>query len=257
LSDNTVVSTSTSLNGIAADGISVSLNGPMSANDSFLIQPTRNAAAGFGTLITDPAKVAAASPARADASTQNTGSGTAQLSGVAQGFTQLSGKITATYTGAGYTFTDALGNVVTPTSTAANGTGTDYTFSGLTFHFDGTPKAGDTFTLSSNSGATADNGNALALAKLQTAKTINGTSSFNDAYASLVNQVGSDAKSASIASESQDSITTQVTSAQQSVSGVNMDEETVNLLKFQQLYQANAKVIQTASTIIDTLLSIG
>jgi hypothetical protein len=67
-------------------------------------------------------------------------------------------------------------------------------------HFDGTPKAGDTFTLSSNSGATADNGNALALAKLQTAKTINGTSSFNDAYASLVNQVGSDAKSASIAS---------------------------------------------------------
>ena len=36
-----------------------------------------------------------------------------------------------------------------------------------------------------------------------------------------------------------------------------MDEETVNLLKFQQLYQANAKVIQTASTIIDTLLSIG
>jgi flagellar hook-associated protein 1 FlgK len=49
----------------------------------------------------------------------------------------------------------------------------------------------------------------------------------------------------------------QVTSAQQSVSGVNMDEETVNLLKFQQLYQANAKVIQTASTIIDTLLSIG
>ncbi|GAA7761570.1 flagellar biosynthesis protein FlgK [Cupriavidus sp. SHE] len=257
LSDNTVVATSTSLSGISADGISVSLNGPMSANDSFLIQPTRNAAAGFGTLITDPAKVAAASPARADASTQNTGSGTAKLSGVAQGFTQLSGKITATYTGAGYTFTDALGNVVTPTSTAASGTGTDYTFSGLTFHFDGTPKAGDTFTLSSNSGATADNGNALALAKLQTAKTINGTSSFNDAYASLVNQVGSDAKSASIASESQDSITTQVTSAQQSVSGVNMDEETVNLLKFQQLYQANAKVIQTASTIIDTLLSIG
>jgi flagellar hook-associated protein 1 FlgK len=133
LSDNTVVATSTSLSGISADGISVSLNGPMSANDSFLIQPTRNAAAGFGTLITDPAKVAAASPARADASTQNTGSGTAKLSGVAQGFTQLSGKITATYTARRLLFTDALGNVVTPTSTAANGTGTDYTFSGLTF----------------------------------------------------------------------------------------------------------------------------
>ena len=59
-----------------------------------------------------------------------------------------------------------------------------------------------------------------------------------------------------IASASQDSITDQIYTAQQSVSGVNMDEETVNLLKFQQLYQANAKVIQAASTIFDTLVSI-
>jgi len=260
-SDNTVVATQAGATAtyplsIGADGFTVSVNKAMNANDQFTIQPTRNAAAGFGTLITDPAKIAAASPARADASTQNTGSGTAKLTSVAQGFTQLPSTITATYNGAGYTFKDATGATVTPTSTAPNGTGTDYNFNGLTFTFDGAPKAGDTFTLSTNSGAVSDNGNALALAKLQTAKTINGTSSFNDAYASLVNQVGSDAKSASIASESQDSITTQITNAQQSVSGVNMDEETVNLLKFQQLYQANAKVIQTASTIFDTLIGI-
>jgi len=260
-SDNTVVATQAGATAtyplsIGADGFTVSVNKAMGANDQFTIQPTRNAAAGFGTLITDPAKVAAASPARADASTQNTGSGTAKLTNVAQGFTQLPSTITATYNGVGYTFKDASGTTVNPTSTAPNGTGTDYNFNGLTFTFDGTPKAGDTFTLSTNSGAVSDNGNALALAKLQTAKTINGTSSFNDAYASLVNQVGSDAKSASIASESQDSITTQITSAQQAVSGVNMDEETVNLLKFQQLYQANAKVIQTASTIFDTLIGI-
>jgi len=242
----------------ANDGFTVTLDKPLNPNESFTIQPTRNAAAGFGTLITDPAKVAAASPARADASTLNTGSGTAALTNVKQGFKQLPGALTATYDGTGYTFTDANGNVVTPTSITpnANGTGTDYEFNGLTFTFDGAPKAGDTFTLSANSGAVADNGNALALAKLQTAKTINGTSSFNDAYASLVNQVGSDTKSASIASTSQDSITTQITAAQQSVSGVNMDEETVNLLKFQQLYQANAKVIQTASSIFDTLIGI-
>ncbi|MBV8270870.1 MAG: flagellar hook-associated protein FlgK [Cupriavidus sp.] len=257
-SDNTVVDSSTTLRTMGADGFSVSLNKAMKPNDSFTIQPTRNATAGFGTLITDPAKIAAASPARADASTQNTGSGTAALTNVKQGFTQLPSTITAIYNGAGYTFKDANGTTVNPTSTApnANGNGTDYEFNGLTFTLGGAPNAGDTFTLSSNSGAVADNGNALALAKLQTAKTINGTSSFNDAYASLVNQVGSDAKSSSISSESQDSITTQITTAQQSVSGVNMDEETVNLLKFQQLYQANAKVIQTASTIFDTLIGI-
>lgn len=261
MSDNTVVATTPTfpLN-MNVDGFSVSINVAMNANDSFQIQPTRNAAAGFGTLITDPAKVAAASPARADASTQNTGTGTAKLKSVAQGFALLAGgPITATYNSAtsAYVFTNAAGTVVTPTSTVVNGTATEFTFNGLTFSFDGTPKNGDKFTLANNTGAVADNGNALALAKLQTTKIINGTSSFNDAYAQLVNDVGSDAKSASIASTSQDSITNQIYTAQQSVSGVNMDEETVNMLKFQQLYQANARVIQTASTIFDTLIGIG
>jgi flagellar hook-associated protein 1 FlgK len=245
---------------MVVDGVSISLSAPMNANDSFQIQPTRNAAASFGTLITDPAKVAAASPARADVNKNNTGTGTAKLTNVAQGFALLANApITATYnSGTGtYTFTNALGAAVVPTSTAPNGTGTDVTFNGMTFTFDGAPKNGDTFTLANNTGAVADNGNALALAKLQTAKTINGTSSFNDAYAQLVNDVGSATKSATIASTSQDSITNQIYVAQQSVSGVNMDEETVNMLKFQQLYQANARVIQTASTLFDTLIGIG
>ena len=155
-------------------------------------------------------------------------------------------------------FSDATGTPLATQPTAtATANGVDYTINGMTFSFTGTPKNGDTFTLANNTGSVADNGNALALAKLQTAKTINGTSSFNDAYAQLVNDVGSKAKSISIASTSQDSITNQIYTAQQSVSGVNMDEETVNLLKFQQLYQANAKVIQTASSIFDTLISIG
>ncbi|WP_454765882.1 flagellar hook-associated protein FlgK [Cupriavidus campinensis] len=264
LSDNTVVATQpgapTAASPMTADGISVSLSAPMNANDSFLVQPTRNAASSFGTLITDPAKVAAASPARADASTTNTGTGTAKLTSVAQGFTLLTNApVTAKYnSGTGtYTFTDALGAAVTPTSSVVSGTATAVTFGGMTFTFDGAPKNGDTFTLANNTGAVADNGNALALAKLQTAKTINGTSSFNDAYAQLVNDVGSAARSASIASTSQDSITNQIYTAQQGVSGVNMDEETVNMLKFQQLYQANARVIQTASTLFDTLIGIG
>ncbi len=139
----------------------------------------------------------------------------------------------------------------------SNGSNTDYTLNGLTFSFGGTPKTGDTFTLSSNAGAVKDNGNMLALAKLQNAKTIGGVSSFSEAYAQLVNDVGTRAKSVKIASASQDSITTQIKTAQQSVSGVNMDEETVSMLRFQQLYQANARVIQTAGTLFDTIIGIG
>ncbi|CAG9184908.1 flagellar hook-associated protein FlgK [Cupriavidus pinatubonensis] len=242
---------------IQFDGFSVKLNGTPNAHDSFLIQPTRNAAASFDMAISDPAKIAAAAPAGVDAATTNQGSGTASLGSVAPGFTPMTGKIIATYDGTGYTFTDASGAAITPDSTATNGANTDYTFGGLTFTFGGTPKAGDSFTLGSNAGAVKNNGNALALAKLQSAKTIGGVSSFNDAYAQLVNDVGTRAKSMQIASTSQDSITAQITAAQQSVSGVNMDEETVSMLRFQQMYQANARVIQAASTLFDTIIGIG
>ncbi len=264
-SDNSVVATQAGATAtyplsMSADGFSVNVSVAMNANESFEIQPTRNAAAGFGSLITDPAKIAAASPARVDASTQNTGTAKASLSGVTAGFSLLTGSLTAKYdsTTSTYVFSDATGTALAPQPTAtATASGVDYTINGMTFSFSGTPKNGDTFTLSNNAGSVADNGNMLALAKLQTDKTINGTSSFNDAYAQLVNDVGSKAKSTDIASTSQDSITDQIYTAQQSVSGVNMDEETVNLLKFQQLYQANAKVIQTASSIFDTLINIG
>ncbi|MGN5643190.1 flagellar basal body rod C-terminal domain-containing protein [Burkholderia multivorans] len=48
----------------------------------------------------------------------------------------------------------------------------------------------------------------------------------------------------------------QITSAQQSVSGVNQNEEAANLMQYQQLYQANAKVIQTAATLFQTVLGL-
>jgi len=242
-----------------ADGMNITLSAPMNPNDSFEIQPTRNVASSFNSLITDPAKIAAASPARVDANTQNTGTVKASLSNVTPGYSLLTNPVKVTYTAGAYVIVDSVtGNPLAPAPTVTTtATGTDITINNMTFSLNGTPKNGDQFTLSNNTGAVADNGNMLKLAKLQTAKTINGTSSFNDAYAQLVNDVGSKAKSTDIASASQDSITDQIYTAQQSVSGVNMDEETVNLLKFQQLYQANAKVIQAASTIFDTLVSIG
>ena len=96
----------------------------------------------------------------------------------------------------------------------------------------------------------------LQMAALQNAKTIGGISSYNDAYAQLVNSVGSQANSLNVAATSQQSITTQIQTQQQSVSGVNVDEETVSLMQYQQLYQANAQVIQAANTMFQTLLGI-
>ncbi|MBB3009514.1 flagellar hook-associated protein FlgK [Cupriavidus alkaliphilus] len=263
LSDNQQVVTPVPAGGatyplqFSADGFTVEINGPMGTNDSFTVQPTRNAATGFDMAINDPAKIAAASPAYIEATAGNKGNATASLSKVAPGFTPPAGKITAEFDGTNYVF-KVGGVAMAPQPVGVpNGSNTDFTLNGLTFSFGGTPAAGDSFTLGSNAGAVKDNGNMLALAKLQNAKTIGGVSSFSEAYAQLVNDVGTRAKSVKIASASQDSITTQIKTAQQSVSGVNMDEETVSMLRFQQLYQANARVIQTAGTLFDTIIGIG
>ena len=116
---------------------------------------------------------------------------------------------------------------------------------------------GDTFTIEKNTGGVSDGSNALLLGALQNRKTIgNNAASFNDAYGQLVSTVGNKTRQIQISNTAQTSLTTQIRSAQQSVSGVNQDEETANLLMFQQMYQANAKVIQTASTMFDAVLGI-
>ncbi len=103
----------------------------------------------------------------------------------------------------------------------------------------------------------SDGRNALELAALQRRSVLaNGTATFNGAYARLVSEVGNRAMEVKVGSSSQSSLAGQIRASQQSVSGVNQDEETANLLVFQQMYQANAKVIQTASVMFDTILGI-
>jgi flagellar hook-associated protein 1 FlgK len=84
----------------------------------------------------------------------------------------------------------------------------------------------------------------------------NGTDTLTSAYANYVNGIGNTTDQLQTSSTSQTAVLNQVTSAQQSVSGVNLNEEAANLIQYQQLYQANSKVIQTASTLFQTLLGI-
>ncbi|RJT26823.1 flagellar hook-associated protein FlgK [Buttiauxella izardii] len=102
----------------------------------------------------------------------------------------------------------------------------------------------------------SDNRNAQALLDLQNSKVVNGNKSFNDAYASLVSDVGNKTSTLKVTSTTQNNVVIQLSNQQQSISGVNLDEEYGNLQRFQQYYLANAQVLQTASTLFDALLSI-
>lgn len=120
----------------------------------------------------------------------------------------------------------------------------------------GQPKAGDTFTLDFNNDASNDNRNALAMAALETSKVMgNGNLSLSDAYGRLVEQVGTESASARSNSQAAESLMEQTQSMRDSISGVNLDEEAANLIKFEQAYNANSRVISIARDLFDTLLN--
>jgi flagellar hook-associated protein 1 FlgK len=121
----------------------------------------------------------------------------------------------------------------------------------------GSPANNDTFTVSANKANSTDNGNASALAGLRTATLLSGgTMTLGASWTSVVSQVGLKANQASTNLTSQQALLSSATSQQQSVSGVNLDEEAMNLMKYQQAYQASAKVMQTANSLFSSLLSI-
>jgi flagellar hook-associated protein 1 len=139
-----------------------------------------------------------------------------------------------------------------PTNSTSTGS-----MNGVTVTLSGTPASGDSFTIGPNTGATNDGRNAQLLSNLASAQVLSGgTSTLTDSYASYVNNIGNQTSEVTTSSTAQTALVAQITSAQQSVSGVNINEEAANLLQYQQLYQADSKVIQTAQTLFTTLIGI-
>ena len=105
------------------------------------------------------------------------------------------------------------------------------------------------------SGLPGDNRNALALAQLETTKTmLGGGATFDDTYGQLVSKVGTQTHSAEVSRSAQDTLLKQAKASWESVSGVNLDEEAANLIKFQQSYQAAAQAISVTNTLFDSLI---
>jgi flagellar hook-associated protein 1 FlgK len=124
------------------------------------------------------------------------------------------------------------------------------------FTMTGSPAVGDTFNLSDNTGGVGDNRNARRLADLQTANLmLGGTASFADTYGALIADVGTKTYQAGSNAGMQESLLAQAEAAKSEVSGVNLDEEAADLLRFQQAYQAAAQVINVANSLFDSLLN--
>ena len=130
------------------------------------------------------------------------------------------------------------------------------TYLGLDVSLSGAPDTGDRFTLDFNQDAASDNRNALALVDVESARIMNGnTASLTDAYGTLVEKIGITTNAAKINSEAAEAVLEQTETLRNSISGVNLDEEAANLIRFEQFFQANAQVISVARSLFDTLIS--
>ena len=276
------------------DGISVQISSTSNSvgkvGDSFLIKPTQSSADGVSLAITDPTQVAAASPISTAAVHGNTGSGSLSVTQVVDTTNPAfasTGKLTPPLlirfdspppAGGGLTYsvynnTDPANPVpVMDNSDPKNPVplqhipynpaqdravfpqgGVDY---GYRVTLSGTPKPGDSFTIGYNTNGTGDNRNMLALNKLQNTDILAGkTATFQDAYGQMVAEVGTETQHAQVTNTAAQTLLTQAKSAQQSVAGVNLDEEAAHLLNYQQAYQASAQLVSTASTLFNTILS--
>lgn len=137
--------------------------------------------------------------------------------------------------------------------------GATYNADGVVFTLSGKPDDGDTLSLVLNNQSpigVSDSSNLLLLSKLETAKVINGAATYGGSYAQLVSNIGNRAASTKQALTSQQSLYDLSLARKESNSGVNLDEEAANLIYYQQAYQANAKSLQAAQKLFDTLMSI-
>jgi flagellar hook-associated protein 1 FlgK len=253
-------------------GVTITASGAVATGDSFKIEPTSAAASSLTAAISDPAAIAAASPYIATPGT-NVGNVTASVGSPSANTTLPAGTIVVPASQFGQPisvqFTSSSNfNVLSSTnSVIASGTldpnsgaqiAIAYPSTGPTGEVvpitlsAGTAAAGDSFTLTP--GGPGSNGNIVGLAGLANQTLLSGQT-FGNYYGALVTNVGNSGQEAQLTAQATQAVLTQTQNSQQSVSGVNLDQQAADLVGYQQAYQASAKVIATAQTLFQTLLT--
>lgn len=248
-------------------GVTLTFNVAVDEGDRFEIQPLRRAAAGMDTLISDLDKIAAGSFIEQ--------SGDLAVEGVRVAgenpFANTTPPLEVTLDGRGQMSVDGYtgtvfvngeernldaGGTILDASDAAPAVfegGEEVTIDGVAFTLTDVTPGSATFQQGVASG---DNRNALALQNLQSESVVGGSASVSGAYGSIVSDVGNRTNVVKVNLDARQGLTDQLRAVQQSESGVNLDEEAANLIRYQQFYQANARVIDTAGTIMDTILNL-
>ena len=242
--------TGTALDPFVADGLEIVVSGAPVAGDRLQILGARGAAGRLGVSISDPQAIAAAAPTRTRTDSANLGDATIGPSEIVD-------------VGDPDLLTTAVVEFTSPTTYSVNGAGSfayvsgdPIVVNGSRFAISGEPVAGDRFTLEANNGAGGDNRNAVRMAALQRDGILEGgTVSISNNYSGLVADVGNNVSQIKANLSAQSVVLQNIESDIASKSGVNLDEEAANLIRFQQAYEASAQIIAVTDTLFNTLLA--
>lgn len=244
-----ITGTGTAADPLRMDGVELVVAGAPANGDRFSLRPTSEAAGALRQVMTDPAKVAAANPLQASIDATNLGTGATRNPRVTDP------AAFAGFSGAAIEFIDAASYTVNGAGPYPYTPGSPLTGPGWSVDLTGTPAAGDNFALAATPPRSADNGNARLLAGMDSKGLLaGGTLGLTQGLAQFTARAGSDARHAELSLEAQAAIHAQISAERESASGVNLDEEAADLMRFQQAYQAAAQVIGTADTLFQTLL---
>lgn len=274
--------TDTELN-LSDYGITIKFDGTAKAKgDYFFIQPTLAAAFDIKPAITSESQLALASALKAEVEPSNFGKATAVISNIyntssidtSTGKLELKAGAPASViidNNGDYEVFDSDKNSLGVADKSCNGVnilahiqqggtplseiyGYDITVNGKVF-------AGDQFNIEVNSNGIGDNSNGLAMCEMQTADLVaSGTSNgvkqtFVERYSLLTSEFGTVVNNASANATASEAKLAQSVAQYENITGVSLDEEAANLVKFQQYYQAAARIISASQTVFDALIS--
>ena len=239
----------TNVSPFVADGLSIVVGGAAAIGDRFVIKPTSTAVSGLKVNLTDPRTVAAAAPIIASANTSNTGGAT-----ITQGVVTNAANVNL-LTPVTIQFTSANQYTVNGGPVNAYTSGQPISVNGWQVVISGTPTTGDAFNVQYNANGKGDNRNALLLAGVLDSGFLNsGTTSVNTAVGSWIGDVGVKSNQAQANQTAQTAVYNDLYATQQNQSGVNLDEEAANMIRYQQAYAAAAKIIATSKALFDSLM---
>jgi len=240
---------------LTIDGLNLSITGTPAAGDTFVISATSRAASSFTAVLNDPENLALAGKLTTRSEIANLGDSRISPATVNDpDAVALTNPIDIVFS------TDTTYDIVDVNTGTTLTAGVTYTegdsvsLNGWEATLEGKARSGDIHRIEPNTTGLGNNSNGLGLSDMQLEAVIDESQSFTDAYGAMVSRIGAHTQSAESRTKALESLRSNAVDRQQSIQGVSLDEEAIDLTRYQQAYQASAQIIATADTLFQTIL---